>query len=153
MRNFYLSCSFCTLTIKLSEVVLQGHIPLLKMSWRRFCETFWRRLENVLKTSWWRIAKTNVLVCPRRLEDVLKRSSEEVKLRGTYWSWSRRLHQGECLLGSVISMILNMPLERLCELKTVVAWLKIVHLKTQQLVVIKQAVFFTMYFSFLIHDF
>ena len=41
-------------------------------------------------------------------------------------------------------MILNMPLERLCELKTVEAWLKIVHLKTQQLVVFKQAVFFTM---------
>ena len=46
-------------------------------------------------------------------------------------------------------MILNMPLEHLRELKTVVALLTFEHLKTQQLVVFKHSVFFTMYFSFL----
>ena len=46
-----------------------------------------------------------------------------------------------------------MPLEHLCELKIVVALLTFEHLKTQQLVVFKQAAFFTMYFSFVIHTF
>ena len=57
---------------------------VLKMSWRPFCKTSWRRLENVLKTSWRRIAKTNILV-------LTKTSSEDVRLRRTYSSWSRRL--------------------------------------------------------------
>ena len=60
------------------------------------------------------------------------------------------------LFSSVIlrkRMILNMPLEHLRELKTVVALLTFEHLKTQQLVVFKHSVFFTMYFSFLIHTF
>ena len=91
---------------------------VLKMSWRRFSrrledifktsskrledlfarrledvlKTSWRRLENLLKTSWqdvlktsWRrIAKTNILV-------LTKTSSEDVRLRRTYSSWSRRL--------------------------------------------------------------
>ena len=48
-------------------------------------------------------------------------------------------------------MILNIHLEHLRELKTVVALLTFEHLKTQQLVVFKHSVFFTMYFSFLIH--
>ena len=127
MRNFYLSCKFCTLTINLSEAVLPGHIPpfvdnhlwkrttqkrvecfsktcsqeqfnlmirledILKMSWRRFS----RRLEDVLKTSWKRLE--NVLKTYRQDEyigldqDVLKTSSEDVRLRRTYSSWSRRL--------------------------------------------------------------
>ena len=46
-----------------------------------------------------------------------------------------------------------MPLEHLRELKTVVALLTIEHLKTQQVVVFKPLVFFTMRFSFLIHTF
>ena len=46
-------------------------------------------------------------------------------------------------------MILNMPLEHLRELKTVVALLTFEHLKTQQLVVFKHSVFFTLYFPFL----
>ena len=50
-------------------------------------------------------------------------------------------------------MILNMPLEHLRELKAVVALLTSEHLKTQQLVLFKNSVFFTMYFSFLIHTF
>ena len=49
-------------------------------------------------------------------------------------------------------MILNMPLEHLRELKTG-SIANIEHLKTQQLVVFKHSVFFTMYFSFLIHTF
>ena len=47
-------------------------------------------------------------------------------------------------------VILNMPLEHRCKLKIVVAFLKFEHLKTQQLVVFKYSVFFTLYFSFLI---
>ena len=50
-------------------------------------------------------------------------------------------------------MILNMALGHLCELKTVVALLTVERLKTQQLVVFKHSVFFTMYFFFLIHTF
>ena len=76
---------------------------VLKMSWRPFCKTSWKRLENVLKTSWedvlktswrrlgnvlktsWRrAAKTNILV-------LTKTSSEDVRLRRRYSSWSRRL--------------------------------------------------------------
>ena len=48
-------------------------------------------------------------------------------------------------------MILNMPLEDLRELKTVVALLTSEHLKTQQFVVFKHSVFFIMHFLFLIH--
>ena len=79
---------------------------VLKMSWRPFCKTSWRRLGNVLKTSWRRLE--NVLktswrrledVWPRRiywswpscLEDVLKTPSEDIRLRRTNSSWSRRL--------------------------------------------------------------
>ena len=88
MRNFHLSCKFCTLTINFSEVewpnvlntfrrpvnknsLTWWHVlkislqDVLKMSWRQFCKTSWRRLEDVwprrLYWSW-----------PRRLEDVLK---------------------------------------------------------------------------------
>ena len=50
-------------------------------------------------------------------------------------------------------MILNMRLEHLRELKTVVALLAFEHSETQQLVVFKYSVFFTMYFSFFIHTF
>ena len=42
-----------------------------------------------------------------------------------------------------------MPLKHLRELKTVVALLAFEHLKTQQSVVFKQSVFFTMYFSYI----
>ena len=68
-------------------------------------KTFWRRPEDTLKTSWKRLE--NVLktssrcledVWLRRYEDVLKRSSEDVRLRRIYSSLSRRLHQDECLL-------------------------------------------------------
>ena len=76
---------------------------VLKMSWRRFCKTSWRcledvfarRLEDVLKTSWKRLE--DVLKTYGQDEyigldqDVLKMSSEDVRLRQTYSSWSRRL--------------------------------------------------------------
>ena len=108
---------------------------VLKIFWRRFCKTSWRRLENVLKTSWQDVWKTSwrrledvypkqIYWCwPRRVEDVLKTSSEDIRLRWTYWSWSRRLegvfktssededkkrlHQDECLLGALIRQITN----------------------------------------------
>ena len=87
-------------------------IPLqdvLKMSWRHLNDVFkasWRRLEDALKRSWrhledvlkmsWRrfedIWQRRIYWSwPRRLEDVLKMSSEDVRLRRTYSSWSRRL--------------------------------------------------------------
>ena len=55
---------------------------ILKTSWRYLCKTSWRRLEDGLKTSWqaWRC-----------YQNVLKTSSEDVTLRRTYSSWSRRL--------------------------------------------------------------
>ena len=72
---------------------------VLKMSWRRFCKTSWRRFQNVLKMPWRRFCKSfeNLLKTSwRRLEDVwprwiqiywsqdvLKTSSEGVWLRRT----------------------------------------------------------------------
>ena len=50
-------------------------------------------------------------------------------------------------------MILNMPLEHLHELKTLVALLTFEHMKTQQSVVFKHSVFSIMYFTFLIDTF
>ena len=44
-------------------------------------------LQDVLKTSWRHITKTNILV-------LTKTSSEDVRLRWTYLSWSRRLEDG-----------------------------------------------------------
>ena len=79
---------------------------VLKKSWRSLedvftrhledvLKTFWRRLENVLKTSWKRLedvwSRRIYWSSPRRLEDVLKTSSEDVWLRRIYSSWSRRL--------------------------------------------------------------
>ena len=46
-----------------------------------------------------------------------------------------------------------MSLEHLRELTPVVALLAFEHWKTQQLAVFKQAVFFTIHFSFLMHTF
>ena len=81
--------------IRLENVLNISLQDVLKTFWRRFCKTSWRRLENVLKTSWrrlenvlktsWRrIAKTNILV-------LTKTSSEDIRLRWTYSSWSRCL--------------------------------------------------------------
>ena len=83
----------------------------LKMSWSHFCKTSWRRPENVLKRSWqdvlkkcwkcledvfWRLMiKANIFILIktswRRLEDVFWRQRRK--------TFSRRLHQVECLLG------------------------------------------------------
>ena len=105
MRNFYLSCKFCTLTINLSEVVLPGHIALQiivfgEESLRSVLNAFQRRVNKnsltgwyVLKTSWKYLCKKfwrrlqNVLktswrclehVFARRLENVLARHLEDV---------------------------------------------------------------------------
>ena len=121
------------LKISLQDVLKTSWQDVLKMSWRRLedvLKTSWRRLENVLKTSWQDVLKTSW----RRLEnvlktygqdehigldqDVVKTSSEDVRLRRTYSSWSRRLEdvfkrqrrktpsrhlrQGECLLGYLL---------------------------------------------------
>ena len=85
---------------------------VLKMSWRHLEDVFktsWRSLENVLKT----YGQDEYIGVD---QDVLKTSSEDLRLRGTYSSWSRRLedvfwrrrqktssrrlHQDECFLGS-----------------------------------------------------
>ena len=60
---------------------------VLNKSWRCLedvLKTSWRRLENVLKTSWRRMTKTSILV-------LIKTSSEDVWVRRIYSSWSRRL--------------------------------------------------------------
>ena len=85
--------SFSTVTSKLSTQntviticelsVLIGRI--LPMSWRRlqqvFSVTFFRlprRLEDVLKTSWRRLANTSWRHLPRRLQDVFKTNLQDV---------------------------------------------------------------------------
>ena len=81
--------------IHLENVLKISLQDVLKMSGRRFCKTSWRRLEGVLKMSWRRLEdvwpRRIYWSWPRRLEDVLKTSSEDVRLRRTYSSWSRRL--------------------------------------------------------------
>ena len=68
---------------------------VLKTSWRFLEDLFARRLEDVLKRSWKRLE--DVLKTYSQDEytgldqDVLKTSSEDVRLRRTYSSWSRRL--------------------------------------------------------------
>ena len=59
--------------IRLEDILKTFLQDVLKTSW-----------QDVLKTSWRRIAKTNILV-------LTKTSSEDVRLRRTYSSWSRRL--------------------------------------------------------------
>ena len=49
---------------------------ILQMSWRRFYKKFWRRLEDVLKTY---------------SQDGYIGLDQDVRLRRTYLSWSRRL--------------------------------------------------------------
>ena len=70
---------------------------VFKAFWRLFCKTSWNGLEDVLKTSWRRLEDVRPRQIywswPKRLEDVLKASSEDVKLRQTYSSWSRRLEE------------------------------------------------------------
>ena len=59
----------------------------MKTSWRCLEDVFARPLEDVLKTSWRRMAKMNILV----LTKTSWRRLEDVRLRRTYSSWSRRL--------------------------------------------------------------
>ena len=76
-KNFHSVYSFC--------LCLED-----KTSWRCFCNTSWRRLEDVFKTSWNRLGKTSW----RHLEDVFKMSwkcLQDVWPRRIYWSWPRRL--------------------------------------------------------------
>ena len=78
-----------------------------KKSWQDVLKTSWKRLEDVLKT----YGQDEYIGLD---QDVLKTSSEEVRLRRAYSSWrrprrtktkdvfktySRRFHQDECLLG------------------------------------------------------
>ena len=92
---------------------------LCQMSWRCLEDVFARRLENVLARRLEDVLKTSSrcleVVFARRLEHVLNTSSEDVWVRWIYLSWSRRpedvfwrwrrktfsrrLHQDECLLG------------------------------------------------------
>ena len=103
LQNVFKTSSRC-----LEDVYAIRLEDVLKASSRHLAKTPWRRLEDVrprrIYWSW-----------PRRLEDVLETSSEDVRLRRTYLSssrrlehvfWrrktpSRRLHQDECLLGSL----------------------------------------------------
>ena len=62
---------------------------ILKTSWKRLGKTSWRRLENVLQTFQRPMARTNILVWSRRLEDVL--SFEDIWVRQIYSFWPRRL--------------------------------------------------------------
>ena len=137
MRNFYLSFKFCALIINLS--VLPRQIPLQitvfgKEHLRNVLSNSRRRV-NKKSLTWWCVFKTPWIYLDKTswkcVEDVLKTygqdkyigldqvvlktSSEDVRLRRTYLSWSRRLqdilkmsskgederrlHEDECLLG------------------------------------------------------
>ena len=111
----------------LQDIFARRLEDVLKTSWRPLGKISWRCLEDVLKTSWRRYSKTSsrrlqdvwtrriYWSWPRRLNNVLKTSSEDVWLIRLYSSSSRRLedilktsfkdederrlHQDECLLG------------------------------------------------------
>ena len=113
MRNFYLTCKFCTLTINFSEVVLPRQIPLyitifrkerlrnvLKTSRKQEQFKLMIRLENVTKISLQDVLKASWRcledVFARRLKDVLKTSwlcLEDGWPIRIYWSWSNRLEE------------------------------------------------------------
>ena len=97
---------------KLLENVLARRLEdVLKTFLQDVLKTSWKRLEDVLKT----YSQDEYIGLD---QDVLKTSSEDVRLRRTYSSWSRRLedvfwrrrrkmssrrlHQDECLLGTVL---------------------------------------------------
>ena len=78
---------------------------ILKTPWRylkdvfaRYLKTSWRRLEKVLKTSWGRMTKTNILIKTswRRL---LKAKTKDILKT----SW-RHFRQGKCLLGTKLGI-------------------------------------------------
>ena len=97
--------------IRLVNVLKTSLQDALKMSWRRlqnFLKTSWRRLENVLKTSWRRMTKTNILV-------LTKTSSENLRLRLTYSSWSRRLQ--DVFLKTNVCWV-NTTMHENCSVKT-----------------------------------
>ena len=91
---------------------------VFKTSWRRFCKTSWRRLEDVLKrygqdeynsldqdifkTSSEDVWSLRIYSSsPRRLEDVVRRRRPKTS--------TRRLHQDECFLGSLIRVTRLVP--------------------------------------------
>ena len=81
--------------IRLENILKISLQDVLKTSWQDVLKMSWRCLENVLKTSWRRLKdiwpRQIYWSWPRRLEDVLKTSSEDVWLRRIYSTWSRRL--------------------------------------------------------------
>ena len=84
--------------VRLENALMISLQDLLKMSWRHFKDVFktsWRCLEDALKRFWRHLKdiwpRQIYWSWPRLLEDVLKTSSEDVRLRRTYSSWSRRL--------------------------------------------------------------
>ena len=99
------------------EVVLEASwrsfLDVLKTSWRRMAKTntlvlikmSWIRLEDVF---WRRTSSANIFVFNRLDEDVLNTSSRcllRTKTKDFFKTTSRRLHQDECLLGSFCNNI------------------------------------------------
>ena len=91
---------------RLEDVIKMYLQDVLKTFWTRLedvlarrledvLKTSRRRLENVLKTSWRRMDKTNILV----LTKTSWRRILKTKTKNVFKACSRRLHQGECLLG------------------------------------------------------
>ena len=67
---------------------------VMKTSLKRLEDVFSRCLEDIFKTSWRRLEdvwpRRIYWSWPRRLEDILKTYSQDVRLRRTYSSWSRK---------------------------------------------------------------
>ena len=88
---------------------------VLKTFLRDVLKTFWRRLEDALKTSWRRLETYGLDGCIGLDEDVLWRCITKANIfvlikmswRLRRKTFSRRLHQDECLLGSIIIIIIK----------------------------------------------
>ena len=105
---------------------------LCKMSWRRFqnvLKTSWKRFEAVLarrlqdvwprriywswprrrRRLWRRVTKANIFVLIKTSwKHLLKtKTREETSLQDVFKTFSRRLHQDECLLGILINQVLS----------------------------------------------
>ena len=97
-------CLEDVLKIRRLEDVLKTILQdFLKTSWRRFYKTSWRRLG---KTSWRRMSKMIILL-------LIKTSSEDVWVRLTYSSWSRRLEDVLKMSWRCLENLLKMYLRRM----------------------------------------
>ena len=88
------SLTWCTSWKRLEDIFARRLEDVLKMFWRHFYQTSWKRLKDVFARRLEDVLKRyGQDECIALDQDVLKTSSEDVRLRRIYSSWSRRLEE------------------------------------------------------------